>query len=659
MTLQGKNITVSTGQARVPAHLKITSMMVDDFLFDPVMAAYVIFGVKLDVFQAVRLRLYWWCPDVIDSSGLGTGKSFVFWLFMQLRCVLLGDQWVCAYYQRFESMKSIYWPYYDSFRGTAPLFAAQLGQINFEGDPDGKDELKGPACYKAHYRNESISFGPAPDWVRGATGQAGLTFNVAGVDEWTKVEAMAKSGKVVNEKGNVVSGIDQQVIGRVRRKCWNQDHPIWCNRRIFMATAESMAHPGYSNYAKHLKEVENGNPNFAVFSGCFKDFSNIPTETNIRFADVKTTQPDGEIVTERRLLSTRGKPFKQVVPDWKTLYTLNNRYTRAHWLREGCGIWARETQGVYSEDSVQRCVQAGLGSGLDPECGRSGGANTHYFMGIDPAPAQGKKADDGAMVILRARPKLGLGRAPTGNVSDWCPQFVWAMRVRGQLSVDEEKGVLYAQRTREWSGHIHRKHEHFQLTGILMDTQGMGQGIWPELNKSLQVINGNERECVPIGTPDDETIMSMNAHLILRLFLRKHLEELWPIMLPGVDSLYTAAHGELEAAIEHAEVQFPLPLNERPESTLASWEMERRAALNNLDEARKQLVDIQILTKENGEALLTRNNAKQYVSAGKKDLAYACLFAYIRFLMWLRTNDGEFDDEGDGEVGCFGVTTAR
>ena len=375
-TIQGKNLTVSAGQTRVAKHLKITSAMVDDFLIDPVLGCYVIFGQKLDVFQAVRMRYYWWCPDVIDSSGLGTGKSLCFWLFMNLRCVVLGDQWVSAYYQRFESLKSIYWQNYDKFNSRqAPLFAAQLGKLDVEGDPDGKDESKGPSCYKQYFKNDSISFGPAPDWVRGATGQAGLTFNVIGVDEWTKVEDMAKSGKVVNEKGSVVSGIDQQVIGRVRRRCWNQDHPIWCNHRVFMATAESMNHPGYSNYAKHLKECESGNPNFAVFTSSFKDFSNLPTENNIRFEDVprQVTSAEGQVtsVMERQLVSDKGKPFKAVVPDWKTLYTLNNRYTRAHWLREGCGIWARETQGWYSEADLQRCVAAGVADNLQPELQRS------------------------------------------------------------------------------------------------------------------------------------------------------------------------------------------------------------------------------------------------------------------------------------------------
>ena len=78
------------GLTRTARHLQVTPTMVDDFLIDPCLGAYVIFGIKLDVFQMVRQRLYWWTPDMIDSSGLGTGKSLGFFLFMNLRCALIG-----------------------------------------------------------------------------------------------------------------------------------------------------------------------------------------------------------------------------------------------------------------------------------------------------------------------------------------------------------------------------------------------------------------------------------------------------------------------------------------------------------------------------------------------------------------------------------------
>ena len=40
------------------------------YIRDPVLAAWAIFGMELDVFQAVRLRMMWWIPELIDDSGI-------------------------------------------------------------------------------------------------------------------------------------------------------------------------------------------------------------------------------------------------------------------------------------------------------------------------------------------------------------------------------------------------------------------------------------------------------------------------------------------------------------------------------------------------------------------------------------------------------------
>src|SRR5271157_4279158 len=112
MAFAEKNVTVSDGVTRVAKHLRITSSMVEDFLIDPVMGLYVIMGVKLDVFQQYAVRVKWWVPNVIDSSGFGTGKSFRVFLVTNLRALMIPGQQVVAYYQTFQAMKDIYWQYY-------------------------------------------------------------------------------------------------------------------------------------------------------------------------------------------------------------------------------------------------------------------------------------------------------------------------------------------------------------------------------------------------------------------------------------------------------------------------------------------------------------------------------------------------------------------
>jgi hypothetical protein len=62
--------------------IEIEQKWMEQFFFDPVMAAYVLMGAKLDVFQQARLRFYWFCPEVIDSSGGGTGKTEVQFVYL-------------------------------------------------------------------------------------------------------------------------------------------------------------------------------------------------------------------------------------------------------------------------------------------------------------------------------------------------------------------------------------------------------------------------------------------------------------------------------------------------------------------------------------------------------------------------------------------------
>lgn len=57
--------------------IEIEQKWIERFYFDPVMAAHVIMGARLDTFQKARLRFFWFTPETIDSSGVGTGKTIV------------------------------------------------------------------------------------------------------------------------------------------------------------------------------------------------------------------------------------------------------------------------------------------------------------------------------------------------------------------------------------------------------------------------------------------------------------------------------------------------------------------------------------------------------------------------------------------------------
>lgn len=174
-----------------PRHLQITQGMMEDFLIDPVLGARVLLSRNLDVFQKVRLRLCWWVPNVLDSSGFGTGKDFVdMWVFMNLRCLLIPNQNCVALYQTFGAAQEIFWPNFaDQLQIGNPIYRANIGRPDFEeGKKEKKAGSEAPACWTWSFKNGSKIRMPAPGWLGDAIGQAGKTYNVAGISEFTKIE---------------------------------------------------------------------------------------------------------------------------------------------------------------------------------------------------------------------------------------------------------------------------------------------------------------------------------------------------------------------------------------------------------------------------------------------------------------------------------------
>ncbi len=264
-----------------------------------------------------------------------------------------------------------------------------------------------------------------------------------------------------------------------------------------------------------------------------------------------------------------------------------------------------------------------------------------YFLGIDMAPAQGKKADDGSMVAMKASLRPGV-EEPTNIVSDWLTQFVWGYAVRG-------KDIS------EWSGLVHEKHRDFGFTGIMLDPQAGGQYLELELMKEKQIIGGVETTCVPIASIEN-AVRSPNALFILIMFRRREplIQALWG-KLAGDDVLYDRSHVTFQNAHEKRRVQYPKAFNDRDPAETEAWPTERKWALKCLDTVRQQLTDVQVVTEENGMPATTGNGARQFTAKGKKDFAYAAMFAYLRFLLWLQFGDLDGDDAGDGDGGCYAM----
>lgn len=588
--------TVKSAQIHVPSsprHLRITEGMICDFLIDPVLAARVIFGVELDAFQRERLRTYWWVPDVMDSSGFSSAKTLTFWLFMNLRCIVVPDQVVGVFYLSFEAGKQIFWPLYRGPLASVPLFRAQLGGLDEEGE-EVKGTQKNPSCWVARFRNGNELRMPAPDWVKDARTQAGNRYNVAGIDEWTKVEA---SG---------TTGIDDQFLGRITRPSFNQHHPLWGNHTVFTATAEHRGHPAWRRYQAFKRRVERGDPHCAIFGYSHKDYS------------------------DRKCHN--GKSFKEEYRVEGKIRSMVEQFTPDHTLREIYGVWSDSVRGWYTAESMATAVERGRKRGTEVMKSRAEGDAWYYFGGVDPAPALGERSDDGVIVLGRAcvRSEFALQQALEGSVpfspnpNDWHFEYVYAHRCR-RLSV------------RQWSGKIHQQQDLFSPEMWCMDYNGGGAHIGLELRQAKQLIEGVEVMTTPIASPLEPLA---DARYNLSLFKRGDpvIESLWP-RLSGDELLVDAMHVAFQTAMEHV-VAFPVPWDERPgedrQRLGSEWNAEQVWSARLLTEGMKQLVSINVAMDEEGAWVTGRRGGRKFSATGKKDIAYAMIYAWVGFLAWLK-----------------------
>lgn len=319
--------------------------MWSDLIWDPAMAAEVLLGYRLDAFQRVRLKLKWFTPFVIDSSGLDTGKTMVDWVHDQLRMLLIPDQYIGVFYPTGQTGRNTYWLYYESCK--SKFLHAHLGTLSSDEDEEGtKATTRASACYMAHYRGGNKVFLPAPSFMKGSSSQSSTRYNVVVLEEWTHVDADAHS---VGKK----SGIDLQLIGRANRPTYfNKHHPVWGNKIHFSAPAKPRQHASFKRYSDHLKKANGtvrggrlsggGSPDNWVFNFSHKDWSNEVCHT--------------------------GKTFRDQYRDDKNLIEVRTGLANeAEWLGEGLGFWVSSGAGWYTDEAVTNAQAIGRAMGLEPE----------------------------------------------------------------------------------------------------------------------------------------------------------------------------------------------------------------------------------------------------------------------------------------------------
>ena len=581
--------------------LCLNQSTIEAYIRDPVLAAWAIFGVELDTFQQARLRMMWWVPELIDDSGISTGKTEILWIWAQLRAILLPQpgryphRIIGIYYPTLDSAQSNFAPKYQKYLETCPVFRAELRPTH--GGKLGYQALKGAIQWV--YRNNSIVQCPAANLAQNAENQASKRFHDVGLDE----------SKVMDRSSDA---LDNQILGRVTAPGYNNDHPVWKNHVVMMGHAEDPdSHPFYRRVKAFRSLIRDGSQGYGIITSSYRDWGP-------KFQ--KDLRPDTMIRRDRLTLS-RAR-FRQL---WE-------------------GLWEHGTEDWYDAKDLNAAASRRV-----PVLTRRRDPQTIHAFGWDTAPGATRKADLNAGVAWAAVP-LPDGTRETRGVFRFQDRAfrihpVWAVEVLGRSAP-------------ELSGIIHRAHQRFNFRRIVFDPGGGGAWVQKELWQERQFFDGQYHRVTGLCTQESAHLYPQ-ASPVLVPFARGSIDlaHVW-----GEERYRSSDEGPIEAIHRIAQglfasgsVLWPSPVDDRPPAEMAAFDAEQAAALRVLSSALAQFLSIKVVVGADLAPRLTKRGFLMFRAEGKrkKDLAYAALYGLSALLSLLM--DPEFHEDEEDASHCMGI----
>jgi len=232
-----------------------TAWMVEDLRRDPVLAAKVILDIELPPHQQARLWAMWTSTFMMDSSGIGTGKTFNVAICAALRSILFEERVGCGLSKTFRQGQLIF-GYFDGWARTCPLFRAQLSR-NSKAEPALGHS---PLGWIASFKNLSQFRVLAPNLLNDAQQMESESWNDGYFDEWVRW-------------GNEMA-LNRTIMGRVRKPLhanWRSDSQIARNHRLLCSSAGYQWSPAYANVKRWQEQIAKGDKRYEMQSWDFRD----------------------------------------------------------------------------------------------------------------------------------------------------------------------------------------------------------------------------------------------------------------------------------------------------------------------------------------------------------------------------------------------------
>lgn len=237
---------------------KLTSMMVEDFIKDPILGVKVIIGWDMPPHQQIRLLEMWVRHLTIDDSGFSTGKTATLAAVIALRSILFSERLSGIVSGTFRQSQLVF-KYFDKWYDTSPIFrycvrhargqkkithSTSAWEIQFKGGSIARalplGHLGSPETDKSRLRSER--------WHDGY------------FDEWVTFDPLV---------------LTKTLFGRVTAVNRNPNDPIRQNHIHLASTPGFTSYPSYSIVHEIDNQIKSGSKNYVRFTSNYRHVQKI------------------------------------------------------------------------------------------------------------------------------------------------------------------------------------------------------------------------------------------------------------------------------------------------------------------------------------------------------------------------------------------------
>lgn len=278
---------------------RMTAMMVEDFIHDPILAAKVILGLDIPPHQQLRILQMWTTHYMQDDSGFSMGKSTTCAIVIILRSILFPGRISGIVSGTFRQGKLIF-ANFDRWYNSSIIFRHCV-----KHERGQKRIIHGSEAFEIYFRGGSSARALPPNFVQNSTRLQSERWNDGYFDEWT----------IFNMRS-----LTKTLIGRVTAVNPFQDDPIRQNHIFLCGTPGFMHDPAYAIVRKVQRNVAEGNRDYFQFT-C--NYRHIP----------------------------KTKRWKGFV-DRKAIFTMQTMNPIGIVKSEVDGVWQKDSQSFYPSSGV-------------------------------------------------------------------------------------------------------------------------------------------------------------------------------------------------------------------------------------------------------------------------------------------------------------------